>query len=85
MPDQTERPPSNASTTVMAAILAGAAIVAVIGTFLPGWVGLTGGPAIALRLVFYAVAAIDVAVALWLRARFRKVRSSRVGGTVQRE
>jgi hypothetical protein len=85
MPDQTEKRPSNASTTVTAAILAGAAIVAIIGTFLPGWVGLTGGPAVALRLVFYVVAAIDVAIALWLRAKFRKNRSSRNGGAVQRQ
>lgn len=85
MPNETKTPPPNAATIVMAAILVGAVIVAIIGTFLPGWVGLTGGPAIALQLVFYAVAAIDVAVAFWLRARIRKVRSSRSGGTVQRE
>ena len=85
MPDQTETPPSNAATIVMVAILAGAAIVAVIGTFLPGWVGLTGGPAIAMQLVFYGIAAIDVAVGFWLRAKLKKAQSSRNGGTVQRE
>jgi membrane protein implicated in regulation of membrane protease activity len=85
MPDQTERPPSNAATIVMASILVGAVMVAFVGTFLPGWIGLTGGPAIAMQLVFYAIAAIDVAVAFWLRARLRKTQSSRSGGTVQRE
>jgi membrane protein implicated in regulation of membrane protease activity len=84
MPEQTQTPPPTAATTAMAAILVGAVIIAVIGTFLPGWIGLTGGPAIAMQLVFYAIAAIDVAVAFWLRARLRKARSSRDGGTVQR-
>ena len=68
MHDQTRKPPPGAATIVMAAILVGAVMIAVIGTFLPGWVGLTGGPAIAMQLVFYAIAAVDVAVAFWLRA-----------------
>lgn len=68
----------------MAAILLGAVILAVIGTFLPDLIGLTGWPAIAMRLVFYAIAAIDVAIAFWLRARIRKA-GSRGSGTVQRQ
>ncbi len=83
MPDQT-RPPSGTATAVMAAILLGAVILAVIGTFLPGVIGLTGWPAVAMQLVFYAIAAIDVAIAFWLRARIRKDKSSHGGGTVQR-
>ena len=84
MREPTQMPPSSAATVVMAAILVGAVTIVVIGTFLPGWVGLTGGPAIAMQLVFYAIAAIDVAIAFWLRARLRRMRSSRGGGTVQR-
>jgi membrane protein implicated in regulation of membrane protease activity len=84
MPDQTRQPPSSTATAVMAAILLGAVILAVIGTFLPDLIGLTGLSAIAMQLVFYAIAAIDVAIAFWLRARIRKTKSSHTGGTVQR-
>ena len=84
MRDPTQTPPSSAATVVMAAILVGAVTIAVIGTFLPGWIGLTGGPAIAMQLVFYAIAAFDVAVAFWLRAKLRRIQSSRSGQTVQR-
>ncbi|WP_119302628.1 hypothetical protein [Dongia deserti] len=85
MPDQTRKPPSSVATITMAAVLVGAVITAAIGAFLPGLIGLTGTPAIVLQLVFYAVAAIDVAIAFWLRARIRKAASSRTGGTVQRQ
>lgn len=84
MPDQTNKPPSSGATIVMAGIFVGAVMVAAIGTFLPGWIGLTGTPAIAMQLVFYAIAAIDVGIAFWLRAKLRKVRSSRNGATVRR-
>jgi hypothetical protein len=84
MPDQTRQPPSGAATAVMAAILLGAVILAAVGTFLPSIVGLTGWPAVAMQLVFYAIAAIDVAIAFWLRARLRKTRSSHSTGAVQR-
>lgn len=70
---------------VTAAILVGAVMIAVIGTFLPGWAGLTGMPAVALQLVFYAIAAIDVAIALWLRARLRKARRPDDSGPVRRQ
>jgi membrane protein implicated in regulation of membrane protease activity len=85
MPDQTQKPPSSIATNVMAAILVGAVIVAFVGTFLPGWVGLTGVPAVVMQLVFYAIAAIDVAVALWLRAKVRKAKSQVRGSSVQRQ
>lgn len=85
MADPARQPPSSTATAVMAAILVGAVILAVIGTFLPGLIGLTGWPAVAMQLVFYAIAVIDVAIALWLRARLRKAGSSRGGGTVQRQ
>ena len=81
MPD--DRPNSANASVVMAAILTGAVIIAAIGTFLPDLIGMEGTPALALRLVFYVVAAIDVAVAFWLRGRINKSRQSG-GGTVQR-
>ncbi|HEV8392469.1 MAG TPA: hypothetical protein VGQ35_21620 [Dongiaceae bacterium] len=92
MADQNPRPgprpaPNAAGTILSAAILSGAVIIAAIGTFLPGLIGLTGAPAIIIPLVFYAVAAIDVGIAFWLRARLRKARQSgsQSGGTVQRQ
>jgi hypothetical protein len=86
MPDDNPKAPNSASI-LTAAVLSGAVIIAVVGTFLPDLIGMEGTPALFLRLVFYAVAAIDVAVALWLRGRINKARQAggRGGGTVQRQ
>lgn len=83
MPD--DRPNSASASVVMAAILTGAVIIAAIGTFLPDLIGMEGTPALALRLVFYAVAAIDVAVAFWLRGRLRHAQGRRAGGTTRHQ
>jgi hypothetical protein len=84
MPDDSPKAPNSASI-LTAAILSGALIIAVVGTFLPDLIGMEGPPAIFLRLVFYAVAAIDVVIAFWLRGRINKARhaSGRSGNTVQ--
>lgn len=84
MSDDRSKAPNNASV-VAAAVISGAVIIAVIGTFLPDLIGMEGTPALLIRLVFYAVAAIDVAIAFWLRGRLNKARhASGRGGTVQR-
>ena len=86
MPDDSSKAPNSATASVLtAAILSGAVIIAVVGTFLPDLIGMEGMPALVLRLVFYAVAAIDVAIAFWLRGRINKARqaSRRGGNTVQ--
>jgi hypothetical protein len=85
MPENNSQAP-NSATMVMAAVMSGVVIIAVLGTFLPDLIGFEGMPAIILRLVFYAVAAIDVAIAFWLRARIAKARqaSGRSGNTVHR-
>jgi hypothetical protein len=85
MPENNSQAP-NSATVVMAAVMSGAVIIAVLGTFLPDLIGFEGTPAIILRLAFYAVAAIDVAIAFWLRARIAKARqaSGRSGNTVHR-
>lgn len=85
MPDDSAKAP-NSATVVMAAVISGAVIIAVLGTFLPDLIGMEGTPALVLRLVFYAVAAIDVAIAFWLRGRINKARqaSGRSGNTVHR-
>jgi hypothetical protein len=83
MPDDSTKAPNSASI-LPAAIVSGAVIIAVIGTFLPDLIGMEGTPALLLRLVFYVVAAIDVVIAFWLRGRINKAR--RVGGsTVHRQ
>ena len=84
MPADSSKSPTNASV-VTAAVISGAVIIAVLGTFLPDLIGMEGTPALVIRLVFYAVAAIDVAIAFWLRGRIAKARqaSGRSGNTVQ--
>lgn len=87
MPDDRAKAPNSAGI-LTAAIVSGAVIIAVIGTFLPDLIGMEGTPAVLLRLVFYAVAAIDVAVAFWLKAKLTKQRNPeerKTGGTVQRQ
>ncbi len=87
MPDDSAKAPNSVTSGVLtAAILSGAVIIAAIGTFLPDLIGMEGTFAIVIRLVFYAVAAIDVAIAFWLRARINKARqaSGRSGNTVHR-
>jgi len=84
MPDDSSKAP-NSAIVVMAAVISGAMIIAVLGTFLPDLIGMEGTPALVLRLVFYAVAAIDVAIAFWLRGRIAKAQkaSGRSGNSVQ--
>jgi hypothetical protein len=78
-------PGNPAGMIVMATVLVGAVMIAAIGTLLPGWLGLTGAPALIIALAFYAVAAVDVAIAFWLRGRVNKARQAggRRGSTVQ--
>jgi hypothetical protein len=83
MPDDNAKAP-NSTSILTAAIISGAVIIAVIGTFLPDLIGMEGTPALVLRLVFYIVAAIDVAIAFWLRGRINKARQGG-GGTMPRQ
>jgi protein-S-isoprenylcysteine O-methyltransferase Ste14 len=81
--DPSARP---APIAVVASVLAGAVLVAVIGTLLPGLAGITGAPAIWIPIVFYAVAVVDVLIALWLWRRLKAMRQSSAhsSGPVQR-
>jgi hypothetical protein len=86
MPDDRPQAPNPTASILTAAILSGALIIAVVGTFLPDLIGMEGTPALALRLVFYFVAAIDVAIAFWLRGRINKARqASGRSGPVQHQ
>lgn len=85
MPNTT---PSSAdpARAVLIAVLFGAVMIAIIGTFVPDLAGFEGPEAVWIRVVFYVVAALDVAIAFWLRARLRKAKQgANHGGTVQRQ
>ncbi len=71
---------------LFAAMIFGAILVAVIGTTVPALAGITGPEAAWIPFLFYAVAAVEVILALWLRARLIKARDRARpgGGTVQR-
>ncbi len=68
------------------AMIFGAVLTAVIGTLVPGLAEMTGPEATWIPFVFYAIAALEVILALWLRARLIKARGMArpAGGTVQR-
>lgn len=85
MVNRSPQPSKDTGQAVMAAILLGAVFVAVVGTFLPGLIGLDGAPALIMRLAFYAIAGIDVALAFWLRARIRRARGLNSRAPVQRQ
>ena len=70
-----------------AAMIFGAILIAVIGTMAPALAGITGPEAAWIPFLFYAVAAVEVALALWLRARLIKARDAARpgGGAVQRQ
>jgi hypothetical protein len=78
---------ANPAPAIVASILAGAGVIAVVGTLLPGWAGITGAPAVWIPVVFYAVALADIAVAAWLWRKLKALRrsSSSAGGPVQRQ
>lgn len=91
MPDETASPAPAAAADpainiLTGVLIGGAVLIAILGTLLPGWLGMTGSIGLVLSLAFYAVAATDVAIAFWLRARMKKApRMTAPGGTVQRQ
>ena len=68
------------------AMIFGAVLTAVIGTAVPALAEMTGPEATWIPFVFYAIAALEVILAMWLRARLIKaLGAARPGaGTVQR-
>jgi len=85
MPDTAPSSPDSARAVVVA-VLFGAVLVAIIGTFVPNLAGFEGPEAVWIRVVFYVVAVLDVVIAFWLRAKLSKAkRGANQGGTVQRQ
>ncbi len=70
-----------------AAMIFGAVLTAGIGTMVPSLAGMTGPEATWIRLLFYAIAATEVILALWLRSRIIKAQRppAKSGGTIQRQ
>ncbi|MBL9035124.1 MAG: hypothetical protein JNN33_10190 [Rhodospirillaceae bacterium] len=79
--------PAQANPNILAgAMIVGAVMIAIIGAMTPSLLELTGPEASWVPLVFYAVAAIDILLALRLRSRLiRAQRSGNPGGTIQRQ
>jgi hypothetical protein len=86
--------PTRASIKLLfIAMLVAAALIAVIATFLPSYVGLDDETAMMMRIQLYAGAALGVGQAFWLRAKLtkhlppeeRNTEERKSGGTVQRQ
>ena len=70
-----------------AAMIFGAILTAGVGAIVPGLAEMTGSEADWFPWLFYAAAAIEVILALWLRAVLIKARDAArpTGGTIQRQ
>ena len=87
-------PPTRASIKMVFAImLIGAALIALIATFLPSIVGFDDETTTIMRVVLYAAVAVSVGQAFWLKAKLtkslppeeRKVAERKSVGTIQRQ
>lgn len=71
---------------VPGAMIVGAIITAVIGALMPNLIGLTGPEATWIPLVFYAIAALEIGIALFFRRHLiRTQQGQRPGGTIERQ
>jgi hypothetical protein len=69
-------------------MLVASALIALIATFLPPYVGLDDETTMMMRIVLYAGAALGVGQAFWLKAKLTKhlpPEERRTGGTIQRQ
>lgn len=88
MAQQPAPPKTNAAGNplIVVVLLVSAAMLAALGTILPGMMGFTGTERWVMSGVFYLAAAGDVAIALWFRAKLKKQRAAASsGGTIQRQ
>ena len=83
-----QKPTRASITALVIAMLIGSVLVALIATFLPPYVGLDPETTTLMRIALYAVAALNVGQAFWLRAKLTKQlppEERRTGGTIQRQ
>lgn len=86
--DKTGQQAPNVNPNIVpGALIVGAIMIAVIGTFMPSLVGMTGPEAFWIPVIFYVVAVVDIGIALLFRSRLIKAQRSAgaSGGTVQRQ
>ncbi len=86
MPSQ--QPTRASIKTVFMIMLIGAALIALIATFLPSIVGFDDETTTIMRVVLYAAAAVSAGQAFWLKAKLTKQlppEERRSGGTIQRQ
>ncbi|HJT12266.1 MAG TPA: hypothetical protein VJ790_06590 [Dongiaceae bacterium] len=86
MPSQ--QPTRASIKTVFMIMLIGAALIALIATFLPSIVGFDDETTTIMRVVLYAAAAVSVGQAFWLKAKLTRQlppEERRSGGTIQRQ
>ena len=79
--------PGNPSANIMFFVmLFSAAMIAALGTVLPGLLEFDDVTGLVLRCVLYAVAIGDVIIAFWLRNKLREADpAARNTGTIQRQ
>jgi len=84
---QQSNPSGNPSANIMFFVmLFSAAMIAALGTVLPGMLEFDDETGLVLRWVLYAVAIGDVIIAFWLRNKLRKADpAARNSGTIQRQ
>ena len=83
---QQQPSPSPKPNIMFFVMLLSAAMIAVLGTVLPGMLEFDDATGLVLRCVLYAVAIGDVIIAFWLRNKLRKADpNARRAGTIQRQ
>jgi O-antigen/teichoic acid export membrane protein len=69
-------------------LLIGSVLIALIATFAPPYIGLDDETTMIMRIALYAVAALNVGQAFWLKAKLTKQlppEERKPGGTIQRQ
>ena len=83
-----QQPTRAAIKALFIAMLVGAALIALIATFLPPYVDLDDETTMILRIALYAAAVLSVGQAFWLKAKLTKQlppEERKTGGAVQRQ
>jgi len=86
VPQQPDPKQAVAANIMFFTMLGSAAMIAVLGTVLPGMLEFDDSTGLVIQCVLYAVALGDFVIAFWLRNKIRKANSpAQTSGTVQRQ
>lgn len=88
-----QKPTRAAIAALFIAMLIGSVLIALIATFLPPYVDLDPETTTIMRIALYAVAALNVGQAFWLKAKLtrqlppeeRRAAQRKTGGAIQRQ